>query len=239
MKEMELKAETTNGMSKGSLLLLSGLVTLMLAVGLWIVYAVFFRVTWMEQKTVVPPAPQASEEVVLSQTLESDERIELGDEGMYQEKYHEALRLLGTLPLTEYLVVVDISEQREYLFEKGGSFIQMYTVSTGGTRVKVGTEVNDQGVTVPVYANRAMGESVWRISEKLEGNLSPIYGPRLMMLDRLTRSGWIQTDVALHGTNEPEILGTPQSLGCVYHDNADIIPLYDMLAVGTLVVSIK
>ena len=59
------------------------------------------------------------------------------------------------------------------------------------------------------------------------------------MMDRYVGGQWTETSVALHGTNEPEKIGTPFTLGCVYHNNADIIALFDILEIGTYVVAIE
>lgn len=143
----------------------------------------------------------------------------------YQAKYDYAIdyltSFLGDVELSDYVVVVDISEQKEYVFDKLGSFISSYGVSTG----QEGTD-------------REMTKSLWRVASKIGYEVAPLYGSRMMMLDRYVSGGWIETNVALHGTNEPDRIGTPFSLGCVYHNNADIIALFDILDIGTYVVAI-
>ncbi|MBN2100843.1 L,D-transpeptidase [Candidatus Dojkabacteria bacterium] len=155
----------------------------------------------------------------------------------YTGKMDAAKEILGDLEFGDYLVVVDISEQREYVFSHEGKLFNLYKVSTGAGEVSVpceGEECDDDYE----YQSRAMEESIWRVRSKLDGPFSDFYGPRVMMLDRKVGDGWIATNVALHGTNRPELLGTPWSLGCIYHDNADIIELFDILKVGDLVVVI-
>lgn len=168
----------------------------------------------------------------------------------YTQKYAEALEMLddaGVDLTSDYLVVVDISEQREYIYEKGGTFVDMYKVATGADSVYVpastdsGSDVAEleEGQDQGAYQDRSMGPSIWRVVSRVESGLAPLYGARLMMLDRLYKGSWIKTNVALHGTDTPEILGTPESLGCVYHSNVDIIALYDLIAIGTYVVAIE
>jgi lipoprotein-anchoring transpeptidase ErfK/SrfK len=40
----------------------------------------------------------------------------------------------------------------------------------------------------------------------------------------------------IHGSNEPETIGTAVSSGCIRMTNADVIDLYDRVRVGTRVV---
>lgn len=159
----------------------------------------------------------------------------------YVQKYDSAVNLLSEFEnLSDYIVVVDVSEQREYVFSKDGEFIDMYTVSTGATSVYVGECPDDEEECdeEDLYQDRSMGKSVWKVVSKVDSGLASMYGPRLMRLDRYLSGGWIQTLVALHGTNQPENIGTPFSLGCIYHNNADIIALYDLIDIGTFVVAI-
>ena len=53
-------------------------------------------------------------------------------------------------------------------------------------------------------------------------------GVRALTLDR--------DEYAIHGTNRPESIGTYASYGCIRMLNADILDLYDQVAVGTRVV---
>lgn len=195
-----------------------------------VVYWYFFSENWGAIVTEVPEGLIGIEP--------KTEDLDRKESSLYSEKFNEATSILGTIPLSDYLVVIDISEQREYIFTRKGAFVTKYRVSTGSNHVKSGTEVNAEGVEVPVYQDRSMGQSIWRVKEKRDSNLNALYGPRMMYLERLIGGKWTSTDVALHGTNEPDLLGTPTSVGCVNHDNADIIELYDMLEVGALVVSI-
>ena len=165
----------------------------------------------------------------------------------YRQKYNEAVAMLdvnGISELGDYLIVVDVSEQKEYVYTGEGSFIDVYKISTGTNSVFVGNheeseEDSGEEEEKSEYEDRTMGPSVWRVVSKRESGMAPLYGARLMMLDRFVGGNWIRTEVALHGTNTPEILGTPESLGCVYHDNVDIIALYDLIAIGTYVVAIE
>lgn len=126
------------------------------------------------------------------------------------------------VPLTEYLSVVVIPEQKNYVFQKK-KLLGVYTVSTGS---------KDR-----YNQDRSMPEGLWRIGEKRDSDLEEIYGPRLMFLEVWDKGEFVKTTRAFHGTNEPENLGQPTSLGCVNHSNEDIVELYDLLPQGTLVIS--
>lgn len=228
---MNIKPKTGQRVIGARRLFFSGLIFLMLTILGVLLFWYVFSENWRSMHVGMPEG-----------TIEiEDESEDLSEPEMnlYSEKYDEARSILGSISLTDTFVVIDVSEQKEYIFTLEGDFVTQYRVSTGGTRVRSGTEVDADGVAVPVYQDRSMGQSIWRVSEKLDGGLSALYGPRLMYLERLISGKWTGTDVALHGTDQPELLGTPTSLGCVNHDNADIIELYDRLDVGTLVVSIR
>ena len=133
-----------------------------------------------------------------------------------EKKYQDAYARYGV----RSKLVVDVSEQTAYLQRENGC--KLFTIATGDPR-----------------KGRAMSYTVWRVASKRDQGLAPLYGPRLLMLDRRTPSGiFVKTFIALHGTNQPEILGEPRSLGCIYFHNRDILGIYDLLKVGDLVATI-
>ena len=75
----------------------------------------------------------------------------------------------------------------------------------------------------------------------MDGNLAPIYGARLIYLERFDKkeNRFKYTNRAFHGTNEPHNIGKPTSMGCVYHYDHDIIYLYSFIPYDTLVISVK
>ncbi|MBN1618069.1 L,D-transpeptidase, partial [Candidatus Dojkabacteria bacterium] len=169
--------------------------------------------------------------------LQISNRIYPDEYGFYSSKLSLALDEIDDAGLewsSESLVVVDISEQREYIFTDTGVLYGTYTISTGRSAVSLGT--TDDGVEKT--ENRGWVPGVWRIYRKLDENVPAGYGPRIMFLERYSYNSWIRTSVALHGTNRPDLLGVPWSLGCVYHENAVIIELYEVLEVNDLVVAI-
>ena len=52
-------------------------------------------------------------------------------------------------------------------------------------------------------------------------------GARALTLDR--------DEIAIHGTNRPELIGKSVSYGCIRMNNADVVDLYDRVRVGTRV----
>lgn len=130
------------------------------------------------------------------------------------------------LDRTDYMFIVEIDTQKNYLFYKD-TLIDVFDVSTGSkTRYK---------------GNREMKEAVWRLGSRTQENLQPIYGARLIYLEKynLKKKQFIKTNKAFHGTNEPFNIGKPTSMGCVYHYDEDIIDLYSYIPKHSLVISVK
>ncbi len=121
----------------------------------------------------------------------------------------------------EIKVVVDISEQTAYVYNPKEKMFQYFRISTGGPSIQ-----------------RRMEPALWKIITKQNSGLSPIYGPRLMMLAKYNGYTYVPTTIALHGTNTPEIIGKPLSLGCVYFRNKDILTIYPWLALDDKVITV-
>ena len=135
-------------------------------------------------------------------------------------------RIPTELVHTDYVFVVEIETQTNYLFYKR-ALIDQFSVSTGSkTRYK---------------GNREMKEGVWRLGLRMEKDLAPIYGARLIYLEKYNprTNQFFKTNKAFHGTNEPYNIGKPTSMGCVYHYDEDIIDLYNFIPTKTLVITIK
>ena len=97
--------------------------------------------------------------------------------------------------------------------------------------------------------NRELTEAIWRlrgkisektIKERFKQN-AEIYGPRLISLEKYSpeKKTFIKTNKAFHGTNEPENIGKPTSMGCIYHTNHDILSIYSFIPENTIVISVK
>ena len=142
----------------------------------------------------------------------------------------QRLTQFSSISPTDYLFIVDINAQKNYLFYKN-TLIDVFNVSTGSkTRYK---------------GNRELPEAVWRLGNRIDKrrqpDLSAIYGARLIYLEKYstTKKTFRQTVKAFHGTNEPHNIGKPTSMGCVYHYDDDIIALYEFIPKHTLVISVK
>jgi hypothetical protein len=155
----------------------------------------------------------------------------LGVKAISQDKFNRRYeqwlsRVPWKLNITEYLCVVVISEQCNYIFQHG-RLLGKYLISTG-SHDRWGDD-------------RSMKEGVWRLGKKFEKELPQMYGPRLIYLEAYNPAydKFFETEKAFHGTDEPQNLGKPTSQGCIYHSNEDIIKLYDLLPDKTLVLTVE
>ena len=137
-------------------------------------------------------------------------------------------------------IVVDVAERRLYLVQPGGVAIR-YAVGVGreealnfrGSAV-IGRKAEwprwaptaSMIARMPRYAAYAGG---------MAGGLGNPLGARALYLYR----GKQDTDFRLHGTNEPETIGTAVSSGCIRLFNQDIIDLYNRVPVGSPVVVLQ
>ena len=137
-------------------------------------------------------------------------------------------------------IVVNIGERRLYLVQPGGAAMR-YAVGVGreealnfrGSAV-IGrkaewphwTPTADMIRRMPIYAHYAAG---------LPGGIDNPLGARALYLYR----GNQDTDFRLHGTIEPETIGTKVSSGCIRLFNHDIIDLYNRVPVGSPVIVLQ
>lgn len=163
----------------------------------------------------------------------------------YKRKFDKAVSMLknaGVEDIGKHLIVVDISEQKEYVYEGNGELARTYKISMKKKFLFNSPDADDEieerlGGNVVEDVPDAL--TIWKVVAKVDSNLIPLYGERLLRMHRRSEGEWINSGIALHGTSTPEILGTPESLGCVYHSNVDIIALYDLIDIGTYVVVIE
>lgn len=131
--------------------------------------------------------------------------------------------LLAKVPETGFFVLVDVNKNREYVF-RDGKLLMENLVSTGSlTRFK-------SSYYTP------LGE--WKIVEKKKTNPKSEFGPYFLRLAKLDGKHFVPTSLALHGTNEPELLGQSASHGCIRHANEAISHLFQILPIGTIVETI-
>lgn len=137
-------------------------------------------------------------------------------------------------------IVVNIGERRLYFVEPGGVATR-YAVGVGRNealnfrgRAVVGrkaewphwTPTPDMIRTMPIYRHYVNG---------LPGGIGNPLGARALYLYRDGRDTYFR----LHGTNEPDTIGTKVSSGCIRLFNQDIIDLYNRAPVGTPVVVLQ
>lgn len=150
------------------------------------------------------------------------------EEDIALTKKDEALRVLekkiNKEDLSNNFSIVDLSEQRNYLF-KDGRFYTWYKVATGGF--------------LSYDYDARLWADVWKIRAEQYDGLAPIYGDCILHLNVRSGDQWVHTNRALHGTNTPDIIGTPKSLGCVYHYNEDILEVCEILGKGDIVITIE
>jgi len=137
-------------------------------------------------------------------------------------------------------IVVNIGERRLYFVEPGGVATR-YAVGVGRNealnfrgRAVIGrkaewphwTPTPDMIRTMPIYRHYVNG---------LPGGIGNPLGARALYLYRDGRDTYFR----LHGTNEPDTIGTKVSSGCIRLFNQDIIDLYNRAPVGTPVVVLQ
>ncbi len=218
---LELSSKKLDGnpfFSTRKVILFSTILFISITIGYFIIPQILENPSSNEEDIVFP---------LLSEiTVESEETLEEAFPNEYEVKLlDDWLPLIpSALDETEWIIVVDRSEQKDYVFQNR-KFVKSYIVSTGSaTRY-------EYDATLPL--------GVWRVGTKYDYSLGEIYGPRLMYLEIWRGSFFEKTLKALHGTNEPENLGQATSMGCVYHSNEDIIELFDLIPEGTLVITVE
>lgn len=93
-------------------------------------------------------------------------------------------------------------------------------------------------VSYPVATGRRSMETparLWKVGQKYHTDPKSVYGPRKMRLYKQSGSSFVYTSYLIHGTNEPWVIGTKASHGCIRMYNADVLKLFPLVPVGTLV----
>ncbi len=137
-------------------------------------------------------------------------------------------------------IVVDVADRRLYFVEPGGVAIR-YTVGVGREEALNfrGSAVIGRKAEWPRWApTESMIERMPRYAAYaggMPGGIGNPLGARALYLYR----GNQDTYFRLHGTNEPETIGTAVSSGCIRLFNHDIIDLYNRVPVGAPVVVLQ
>ena len=153
------------------------------------------------------------------------------------------------------LIIVDISEQRLYLFEKDilkqsfpvstsrfgeGSIENSYKTPLGSHEIKekIGTDVP---INTILIARKNTSRKAKIINEKIDSD-DDFVTSRILWLEGLEvgknkGSGVDSYDryIYIHGTHEEGLIGQKASHGCIRMFNQDVIYLYDKVEEGTKV----
>lgn len=114
-------------------------------------------------------------------------------------------------------IVVDKSDLRLY-YVVNGALVKSYPCATG----KPSTPTPN---------------AIWRIDAKYYTDPTSVYGPRKMRLFRQSGSSYVFTAYAIHGTDTDSSVGTYASHGCIRMHNYDVLEFFDMVPLGTMVVT--
>lgn len=131
-------------------------------------------------------------------------------------------------------IVVNVSERRLYLVEGNGRAVR-YAVGVGRAEAlnfRGSATIGRKEQWPPWTPTASMIAAIPRYrayAGGMEGGPDNPLGARALYLYRDGRDTYFR----LHGTNEPETIGTAVSSGCIRLFNQDIIDLYNRVPVGT------
>jgi lipoprotein-anchoring transpeptidase ErfK/SrfK len=130
-------------------------------------------------------------------------------------------------------IVIDTSSRHLYLVQPGGGAIQ-YGIGVGrqGFEWKGIARVGRKSEWPRWIPPKEMLQRRPDLPEQMDGGLENPLGARALYLFK----GDKDTLFRIHGTNEPDSIGKAVSSGCIRMMNADVIDLYQRVAVGTKVV---
>jgi hypothetical protein len=84
-------------------------------------------------------------------------------------------------------------------------------------------------------------QAIWKVGAKYKTYPLGVYGPRKMRLYRRLKTtrgyGYVYTAYGIHGTNEPWVIGTMASHGCIRLYNSDILELWPQVPLGPMVIT--
>jgi len=152
-----------------------------------------------------------------------------------------------------HLLVVDVPRQRLVLFDREGSALAEYRVSTAAAGIggEAGSNRTPPGLhriharigagqpAGTVFASREPTGEVWRGEPRADDLILT----RVITLEGLEEGvnrgpgcDSLERYIYLHGTNHEDALGEPGSHGCVRLANADVLELFERVTEGDLVV---
>jgi peptidoglycan hydrolase-like protein with peptidoglycan-binding domain len=124
-------------------------------------------------------------------------------------------------------VVVLKDEHRTFLFDKSGKLQAILGNAVGAKATSTDTGLKVVSGKLNEAESVALGKKMWG---------GPVFGPRII---DLSWADGRSSGEELHGTSAPQELGRDVSHGCMRHDNADVLKLYDALSVGDRVAVVE
>lgn len=112
-------------------------------------------------------------------------------------------------------IIIDKSEYRLY-WVSDGQLVKVYPIAHGKP-------------STPTPCR------TWKIGAKYITSPGSVYGPRKMRLFAQTSKGYVSTAYGIHGTNQPWVIGTMASHGCIRMYNRDVLELWPQVPLGTMV----
>lgn len=114
-------------------------------------------------------------------------------------------------------VIIDKSQRRLY-WVRNGVLVKVYPVAIGKP-------------STPTPCR------VWKVLSKERTDPRGVYGPRKLRLYKRVGSSYVRTGYGIHGTNEPWVIGTMASHGCIRMYNRHILELWPQVPRGTMVLT--
>ena len=123
----------------------------------------------------------------------------------------------------------------------------LYYVLTGGKAIRYGITVGEEAMAWSGIA-KVGSKTEWPPWHPTPGEISRLGVPKFVapgpdnpMGSRALYlySGGKDTLFRIHGTNQPEYIGTSISSGCIRMTNEDVIDLYDRVGLGAVVVVLE
>ena len=131
-------------------------------------------------------------------------------------------------------IVVDAPSHFLYLVEQGGMAIR-YPIAVGAGEYQFrGVATVERKAEWPAWTPMAEARKYNPAlpAQVVGGPINPL-GARALYL----YEGGKDTFIRIHGTNEPEAIGSDVSLGCIRMHNIDVVDLYNRAPIGTRVVA--
>ena len=170
-------------------------------------------------------------------------------EKILPEKCLATCQKLGVAP-TKFVLTVSVARQAVSLFEDG-KFLKRFPCST--SRFGIGqiegsnrTPLGLHRIAEKIGGDQPAG-TVFKSREVIGHTSHPEFADakittRILWLEGLesgfNRDGNVDSHeryIYIHGTADQKTIGQPSSSGCIHLADADLIPLFELLPIGTLV----